>query len=91
MTPVEATIAEADLPTVATRASHLYTIAMENSFSMRDANPSRQIATAEVRQRRKKTSLGKKAGEVWMSIIGPTQPDRTPGLQAGNHVFKWMV
>ena len=50
-TPVEAFITEADLWTVATRATILTTMAMEKSLRMHDANPRRQIATADVRQR----------------------------------------
>ena len=38
-THVEATLAEADLPTVVTRASQLSSIAMEMSFRMPDTNP----------------------------------------------------
>ena len=38
--------ADADLPTVATRASQLSTIAMEKFLRMPDANPGGQLATA---------------------------------------------
>ena len=55
-TPVKAILAEADFPTVATRATQLSTIVMEKSLLMPDTNPRMQIATAEVRQSTKKTS-----------------------------------
>ena len=61
--------------------------------SISDTNPRRQAATAEVGQRTKKTSLKKKASEVFKSIFGSTQPERTPGLllpwlQTGSHVLE---
>ena len=55
MTPVEAILAEADLQTVATRATQLGTIAMEKSSRMPDTNHRKHISTAEVRQCTKKT------------------------------------
>ena len=79
-TPVEAILAEADLPTVAARATQLSNVAMEKSLRMPDTNPRMQVATAEVHQRTKKTSWRKKASEVWRSIFGSTQPERTPGI-----------
>ena len=89
-TPVEAILAEADLPTVATRATQLSTIAMEKSLRMPDANPGKQIASAEIRQRSKKTSWRKIASEVWRSIFGFTQAEWTPRIlppwiQTGSH------
>ena len=39
MTPVEAILAEADLPTVATRVTQLSTIAIEKSLQLPDTNP----------------------------------------------------
>ena len=78
-TPVEAILAEADLPTVAARARQLSNVAMEKSLRMPDTNPRMQVATAEVHQRTKKTSWRKKAIEVWRSIFWSTQPERTPG------------
>ena len=53
-TPSEAIIAEADLPTIATKATQLSTTAMKKSFLMSDINPRREIATTNVRQRKKK-------------------------------------
>ena len=38
-TPVKAILAEADLPTVATRATQLSTIVIEKPFRMPDTNP----------------------------------------------------
>ena len=60
---------------------------------MPDANQRRLVASAEVRQRTKKTGWGQKASELWRSIFGSTQPDWTPRLlppwlQTGNHVFE---
>ena len=60
---------------------------------MPDANPRKQIVTADVCQRSKKTSLRKKVSEVWRSIIVSTLSERTSGLlppwlQTGNHVFE---
>ena len=75
-TPVDAILAEADLPTVATRATQLSIIAVEKSLRMPDTNPRKQIATAEVRQRTKKAS------EVWRSIFGSTHPEWTPATLA---------
>ena len=63
-TAVKAILAEADLPTVATRATLLSTIAMEKSLRMLDTNPRKQIATSDASQRTKKTSWRKKASEV---------------------------
>ena len=84
--------AQADIPTVATGATQLSTIAMEKSLWMPDTNPRNQIATADVRQPTKKKSLRKKASEAWRSILGSIQPERTlgllpPWLQTGNHIF----
>ena len=59
MTHVEAILAEVDLQTVAIRATQLSTIAMEKSLRMPHTNSRRKIATAEVRQRTKKTSWRK--------------------------------
>ena len=56
---------EADLPTAATRATQLSTIAMEKYLRMPDTNPKKQTATAEVRQRLKKTRWRNIASEVW--------------------------
>ena len=61
---VKMTPAEADLPTVATRTTQLSTIAMEKSLRMPDTHPRRQIATTKVRQRTKKSSWRKTAGEA---------------------------
>ena len=47
ITPVKVISAEADLPTVATRATQVSTIAMEKTLWMPDTNLRRQIATAE--------------------------------------------
>ena len=62
--PVEAILAEADLQTIATRATQLSTIAMEKFLGMPDTNPRKQIATAEVCQCTKKTNWRKKASEI---------------------------
>ena len=91
-TPVEAILAEFEHPTVATRATQLSTIAKEKSLRMLDTNTRKQIATAEVRQRTKKTCCRKKASEVWWFTFVSTQPKRTPGLlpprlQTENHGF----
>ena len=90
-TSVEAISAEAHLPTVATCATQLSTIAMEKYLLMPETNQRRQIATAEIRQLTKKTSMRKKASEVRISIFWSTQPERTPGIlppwpQTVNHV-----
>ena len=79
-TPVEVILAEADLLFVATRATQLSTMAMKNSLRMPDANPEKQIATEYVRQCTKNTRWRKKASDVWRSIFGSTQTERTPGL-----------
>ena len=63
-TPVEAIAAEADLTTVATKATQLSSIAMEKSILMPEANPRRQTATAEARQHTEKTTKKEKACEV---------------------------
>ena len=91
-TPVEEIMAEADHPTVATRATQLCVIAMEKSVRIPDANPRKQIATSEALQRMQMTCWRNKASEVLMSIIGSTQQVMSPGLlppwlQIGNHVF----
>ena len=58
---VKAILAEADLPTLATRATLLSTIAVEKSLLMPNTNLKRQITTAEVNQHTKKTSWRKKS------------------------------
>ena len=83
-TPVEAILAEADLPTVAIRATQPSTIAMEKSIKMPDTDRRKQIATADGLQRTTKTSWRKKASEVWRSIFGATQPERAPASLATN-------
>ena len=92
-TPAETILAEADLPTVVTRATQLCTIAMVKSDRMLDTNPIWQIATTKVHQNTKKTSRRKTASEACRYIFGSMQPERTPGflppwLQTGNHVFE---
>ena len=92
-TPVDAILAEADLPTVSTRATQLSTMAMEKSLGMPDTNPRKQIATAEVLQHTKRASWRQKDSKVWRSIFGSTPPERTPGLlppwlQTGSHIFE---
>ena len=81
------------LPTVANRATQLSTLAMEKSLRMPDVNPRKQIATAEVGQRTKKTSWRKKVSELWRKIFGFTQPRETlrflpPWLLNGNNVLE---
>ena len=66
---------------------------MKKSLRIPDTNPRKQIATAEMRQRMKKTSLRKKASEVWGSIVATSHQGRTmgllaPWLQTGNHVVE---
>ena len=78
-TPVKVILAEAELQTVATRATQLSTIAIEKSHLMPHTNQRKQITTAEVHQPTKKTSWIKIASDVWRSIFGPTPPERTPG------------
>ena len=63
-TPVEAILADGEVPTVDTKSTQLSTKAIEKSLLMPDTNPSKQIATSEVHQRTKKTSWRKKASEV---------------------------
>ena len=83
-TPVEATLADSDLPTLATMATQLSTIAMEKCLWMPDTNQKMQIVTAEVRQCTKKKGWRKKASKVWRSILGSTQPERTTAILATN-------
>ena len=66
---------------------------MEKSRLVPDANPRKQIATAEARQRTNRIGRRRKANEVWRSIFGSAQPEWTPGhlpptLQTGKHVFE---
>ena len=88
--PVKAISAEADLPTVATRATQL----SHGEVSLPNTNPRKQIATAEAHQRTKKTNWIKIASDVSRFIFGSTQPERTPGLlppwlQTGNLQGGW--
>ena len=89
----EAIIAEADLPTVTIKATQLSTIATEKSLRMLDAIQRRQIVTAQVLLRTKKSSLMKKASDVWRLILETTLPEWIPELlhprlQTGNYVFE---
>ena len=56
MTPAEAILAEADFPTIATKATQLCTIAMEKSLRMPDMNPIRQLVRTKVGLRTNATS-----------------------------------
>ena len=84
MSPVKAILAEVDLPTVATRATQLSTIAMEKSLLMYDTNPRRHIATAEVRQCTKKTSWRKKASEIYLWVHNNRKDTKAPAILATN-------
>ena len=53
---IKTTLAEADLPTVATRATQLSKIAMKKSLLTPDENAEKQVATAKVNQRTKKAN-----------------------------------
>ena len=60
---------------------------------MPDTNPRKNIFTAKVRQRTKKTSRRKKVNEVCRTMFGSTQLERNPGLLppwllTGNYVLE---
>ena len=92
-TPVEAILADANLPKIGTRATQLCAIALEKSKRIAPENPRHQIAEQSSRQRTKKLSWRAKAGAVWESIFGKTSPSKQPKLlpprmQIGEHIFK---
>ena len=96
ITHVKVISAEADLPTIATRATQVSTIAMEMSLWMPDANLRRQIATAEVRQCSKKTSRRKKPARYGDLSLGPHNQkglwgSSHPGYKLETTFSRWMV
>ena len=63
-TPVEAILAEANLPKIGMKATQLCAIALEKSKRIAPENPPYQIAEQSSRQRTKKPSWRTKAGAV---------------------------
>ena len=91
--PVEAILAEDNLPKIGTRATQLCAIALEKSKRIAPENPRHQIAEQSSRQRSKKPSWRAKAGAVWESIFGKTSPSiqpelLSPWMQIGEHIFE---
>ena len=91
--PVEAILAEANLPKIGTRATQLCAIALEKSKKIAPENPRHQIAEQSSRQRTKKPSWQAKAGAVWESIFGKTSSAKQPELlppwmQIVEHIFE---
>ena len=92
-TPVEAVLAEANLPTIETRGKQLCAIAMEKSLRQPLNNHRHHIATLEVKQRTTKQSWRSKARQIWGSIFKNAVPQQTPGLlppwlKIGEHNFE---
>ena len=77
-TPVEAILAEANLPSIKTREIQLSTIAVEKSLRITRTNQRHTTATQQVRKRTKKPSWREKAGDVMRKIFHDTNPNTTP-------------
>ena len=71
-TLVEAILAEADLPKLATRAIQLSKIAFEKSYRLNPKNPRSAIFNEDVPKRTKKPIWRTQAEMVWGSIFGNT-------------------
>ena len=84
-------LAEKDIPTFATMARQLNSIATEKSICVADISPGREITTTKFRQHTRK-SRRKTVSKALKTIFGTTQPERTTGLlppwlQTGNPVL----
>ena len=79
-TPVEAILAEANLPKIGTKATQLCAIALKKSKRIAPKNPRHQIAEQSSHQRTKKPSWRTKARAVWESIFGNTSFAKKPKL-----------
>lgn len=78
-TPTEAILAEANLPSIETRATKLSVIALEKSLRCEPSNPRHKTAIKHITQRTKKLSWRTKAKRVWERIFGEETPDTKPG------------
>lgn len=79
-TPKEAILAEANLPTIATRVEQLNTISLEKLYRLSESNPRQMLAERDTVQRTKKQGWRIKGKARWSAIFGKNKPQHLPGL-----------